>query len=356
MQRRILIRAGGFIALLAALAGAGWWLWDQSAFVTTTDARVRARMVTLSAEVAGRIAEMPVEAGDMVAPGQMIVQLDCEKAKLALAAATLDLKAMEAQVARERLNADVMRETGGQRMAARQAALAAAEADVAAAQAVFARTEADHARASTLHASGIVAQAAMDRATSALDVARAAAARAAAEQDDRRAGVGEAAAEAREADVALRDAEAMAVSAHALRQRIALLKVELAQHRVDSPLAGVIDEVFAEPGEHVAAGARLALAHGGATWIEANIKEPDLPRIRVGAEVEIHPDAARGICRGVVGRIGEAAASEFAVVPNANPAGVFTKITQRVPVRVRPGAECGRLRPGAMATLRIRAT
>ena len=154
----------------------------------------------------------------------------------------------------------------------------------------------------------------------------------------------------------MRDAEAMAVSAHALRQRVGVLKVELKQHRVESPLAGVVDEVFAEPGEHVAAGARLALAHGDAVWIEANIKEPELPRIRVGAEVEIRLDAARGTCRGVVERIGDAAASEFAVVPNANPAGVFTKITQRVPVRVTLGAECGRARPGAMATLRIRAS
>jgi membrane fusion protein (multidrug efflux system) len=176
-----------------------------------------------------------------------------------------------------------------------------------------------------------------------------------AEAADRRAGVGEAVAETREADVALRGAEAIAVSAHALRQRIALLKVELKQHRVESPLAGVVDEVFAEPGEHVAAGTRLALAHSDELWIEANIKEPELPRIRVGVAVEIHFDAARGACHGVVERIGEAATSEFAVVPNANPAGVFTKITQRVPVRIRLGAACREARPGAMATLRIRA-
>ncbi|MCC6829655.1 MAG: HlyD family secretion protein [Novosphingobium sp.] len=348
------IMAGG--GLLAALAGSGWWLVDQAAFVTTTDARVRARMVTVSAEVAGRIAEMPVEAGDRIAPGQMLVRLDDTKAKLALAAATLDLKAMEAEVARARLSADVTRERGGQRVAAREAAAAGAMADVAAARALLTRAEADHARTLALHGTGVVAQAAMDRATASLEVARQAAARAEAEEADRRAGVGEAAAETKEADVALREAEAMAVSAHALRQRVGLLKVELKQHRVESPLAGVVDEVFAEPGEHVAAGARLALAHGDGVWIEANIKEPELPRVRVGAEVEIHLDASRVACRGVVERIGDAAASEFAVVPNANPAGVFTKITQRVPVRVKLGADCGRARPGAMATLRIRAS
>ena len=356
MQRRTLFRSGIAVAVLAMLAGGAWWLADQAAFVTTTDARVRARMVTLSAEIGGRIAEMPVEAGDRIAPGQVLVRLDDEKARLELAAATLDFKAMEARIAGERLSADVVRERGGQRVAARRAAVNAAAADVTAARAVVARTQADHARASALHASGAVAQAAMDRATAALEVARQAAARAEAEAADRHAGVGEAAAEAREAEVVLGGAEAMAISAHALKQRIALLKVELKQHQVESPLTGVVDEVFAEPGEHVAAGTRLALAHGDELWIEANIKEPELPRIRVGAAVEIHFDAARGACHGVVERISEAATSEFAVVPNANPAGVFTKITQRVPVRVKPGAACGRARPGAMATLRIRAS
>lgn len=324
--------------------------------MTTTDARVRARMVTLSAEIAGRIRQMPVEAGDRIRKEQVLVQLNDEKARLALAAAVLDLKALEAQVSRERLSADVARQRGGQRIAARQAALEAASADVAAAQAVFERSEADHARTTALHANGIVAQAAMDRATAALEVARQAAARAQAEAADRRASIGEAAADAREADVAAREADAMAVSAHALKQRIALLKVELKQHSVTSPLDGVVDEVFVEPGEHVAAGARLALAHGAGVWIEANIKEPDLPRIRLGAEVEIQLDAVRGLCHGVVERVGDAATSEFAVVPNANPAGVFTKITQRVPVRVRLGGDCGQPRPGAMATLRIRAS
>jgi membrane fusion protein (multidrug efflux system) len=146
------------------------------------------------------------------------------------------------------------------------------------------------------------------------------------------------------------------MSAHALRQRIALLKVELAQHAIVSPIDGVIDEVFAEPGEYVAPGARLALAHATSDlWLEANIKETELPRVRAGASADIRLDAARTSCQGVVERIGDAAASEFALIPNANPAGVFTKITQRVPVRIRLGADCREARPGAMATLRIRA-
>jgi membrane fusion protein (multidrug efflux system) len=169
-----------------------------------------------------------------------------------------------------------------------------------------------------------------------------------------RAGIGEAEAEAGEAHVISGNVDALTIEASALRQRIAAQTLTLERHAIVSPLTGVIDEVFADHGEHVATGARIALAHApGDVWIEANIKETDLAGVRAGASVEIRMDAADGACGGRVERIGDAATSEFALIPNANPTGVFTKITQRVPVRVAIGAACTQVRPGAMATLRI---
>jgi membrane fusion protein (multidrug efflux system) len=113
--------------------------------------------------------------------------------------------------------------------------------------------------------------------------------------------------------------------------------------------------VFADKGEYIVTGARLALAHDPADlWIEANVKETDIARIRVGASAEARLDATPGrACSGRVERIGSAATAEFALIPNANPTGVFTKITQRVPVRVSLESPCTQLRPGAMASLRI---
>lgn len=357
MRKPKLLGMAVVAAVAAIIAVTAFWLVDQAAYVTTTDARVRARMVTLSSEIAGQLTDLPAIAGDRIRTGDVFARLDNEKAKLALGAAKLELRSLEIGIESEKLNVRITRERGDERIASRRAALEAASADVATANAMLIRSEADHARTATLHASGFVAQAGMERSDAALEVARQATARAAADLSDRRAGLGEAIADSGEAEIALRKTEGMAASAHALRQRIALLKVELDQHAVKSPLDGVIDEVFAEPGEHVAAGARLALAHDDhAMWLEAHIKEPDLPRIAIGADVEIHLDAARVACHGAVERIGAAAMAEFALIPNANPAGVFTKITQRVPVRIRLGTDCRGARPGAMATLRIRAS
>lgn len=349
------LQAALMLAATAVGAGIAWWLRDHAGVIETSDARVRARMVTISSEVAGRILHLSLEAGDAVKAGEIIAQLDDREASLALAAASLELKAIEAQVEREKLRATLARSRGGNRIDARRASLAAASADTAAARALLETAEADHARTTTLRASGLVTQSAMDRATTSLEAARQAALRADAAMSEGRAGIGEAEAEAGEARVIDRNIKALALTAHALRQRIALQKVELGQRSIESPLTGVIDEVFADAGEHVAPGARIALAHDPAgVWIEANIKETDIAGIRIGAAVDIRLDASPNACDGHVARIGAAATSEFALIPNANPTGVFTKITQRVPVRISIGANCAQVRPGAMATLKIR--
>ncbi len=345
------------IAALAAMACVGvGWLADQHAHVSTSDARVRAHMVSVSADIAGRIAELSISPGDRIARGDVLARLDHRRAKLALAEASLDLKALEIAIARLRLEADISRARGGSRIDAALSGLDVAQADIAAAQASLAAAQADHARKQALHASGLLADAAMDRASEALELAQLGEVRSLTLKAGREAGLAEAHADATAARLPEQDAEQLAMEAAALRQRIASLRLDLEHHAIESPIDGVVDEVFAEAGEHVQPGARIALAHATTgLWIEANIKETDIGRVAEGADVEIRLDAAPAACSGQVERIGAATTSEFALVANANPAGVFTKITQRVPVRIRIGGACEQVRPGAMANLRIKA-
>lgn len=348
----VLLAVGG----LVLLATGAWWMIEHLGVVTTSDARVRARMVTVSSEVAGRIVELPVAAGDVVKAGGIIARLGDREARLALEAMTLDVEALEAQIVRERVRAQLAEARGGSRVDGSRSGLTASEAEAATARARLAAVEADHARTVRLESSGLVMQAAMDRATASLEIARQAVVSAEAAIGRSRAGMDEAAAEAGEAHIIAANIAALVIEANALRQRIAVQTLALERHGIASPISGVIDEVFADRGEHVATGARIALTHApDDVWIEANIKETDLAGVLIGADVEIRMDAAGGACDGRIERIGDAATSEFALIPNANPTGVFTKITQRVPVRVAIGAACEQVRPGAMATLRISA-
>jgi membrane fusion protein (multidrug efflux system) len=343
--------------LLAAIAAASIWLIDRTGAVYTSDARVRANMVAISSDIAGRIVDLPVSAGDRIAVGEMLARLDDREARLALASLSLDLKAIEAEIDREKLRASLSKTMGQSRVGSRKAELTAARADLSAAQALLETAEAEFARTGSLKASGLVTQSAMDRSAAQLEGARQSVARAYASVAQSGADIRAAEAEAGDAQVIARTVDVLSLKAHALRQQMAVRKVELEQHVIASPISGVIDEVFADEGEYVSPGARIALAHDPANlWIEANIKETEIARVRESASVEAWFDAAPGrACHGRVDRIRSAAAAEFALIPNANPTGVFTKITQRVPVRIVLDAACGDLRPGAMATLRIRA-
>ena len=89
-------------------------------------------------------------------------------------------------------------------------------------------------------------------------------------------------------------------------------------------------------------------------WVEANVKETQLRRLALWQKVEVHVDAFpdRDL-EGRVERIGQSATSSFALLPTPNPSGNFTKVTQRVPVRISISQREGRLRPGMMVEVRI---
>ena len=112
---------------------------------------------------------------------------------------------------------------------------------------------------------------------------------------------------------------------------------------------------FVRKGEHVQAGQRILMFHDpDDIWIEANIRETDVGRIRVGMKADIRVDAYPGkLFEGKVFRIGQAATSQFALLPDPNPSGNFTKITQRLPVRILLGEKNPDLRPGMMVEVYI---
>jgi membrane fusion protein (multidrug efflux system) len=140
------------------------------------------------------------------------------------------------------------------------------------------------------------------------------------------------------------------------RRQIAQKEVDLDDRTLRSPINGVVDQKFVEPGEYVIPGQRLLLLHDPqSVWIEVALKETKLTDVRVGQPVDISIDAYPGRrFTGRVERVGNAATNQFALLPNPNPSGNFTKIAQRVPVRVKVEQPEGNpLRPGMMVEVDI---
>ena len=132
-------------------------------------------------------------------------------------------------------------------------------------------------------------------------------------------------------------------------------ELDMRDRIIKSPLNGVVDKIFVNPSEYVSAGQRLMMVHDPEKiWVAANIKETDLRHVRLGAPATITVDAYPAeVFHGRIMRIGNAATSQFALLPSPNPSGNFTKITQRLAIRISVEPKSGLLRPGMMVEVDI---
>jgi membrane fusion protein (multidrug efflux system) len=132
-------------------------------------------------------------------------------------------------------------------------------------------------------------------------------------------------------------------------------EVDLGRREIRAQFDGVIDSTFIEAGEYVGPGTRLLIYHDpNVIWIDANVKETDFGRVKLGAPAAVTVDAYPQLkVSGKVTRVGEAATSQFALLPSPNPSGNFTKITQRLPIRIEIDQQEGLLRPGMMVEVSV---
>ena len=164
-------------------------------------------------------------------------------------------------------------------------------------------------------------------------------------------------AEADRARLGVLAAEVLVLEQHETetRARIEGQYLDVADRAVKSPINGVVDKTFVNVGEYVTPGQRLLLAHNPASvWVEANVKETVVRKLNVGQAVSIHVDAYPDEAFiGTVANIGSVATSQFALLPTPNPSGNFTKITQRIPIRITIDNPDTRLSPGMMVEVKI---
>jgi membrane fusion protein (multidrug efflux system) len=273
----------------------------------TDDAFVDGHVVFLSPRVAGHVLAALVEENQHVRAGQPLVRLDPAD--------------FEARVDRARADLDAARN----RMAQSQAA-----ADAAAARSLAAGVRLRHAERELERAQGLLAQGAGSR--TALDAALAT--RDAAAADLHAAREGERAeraalgneAPARQAEAALHEAE-----------------LALAYAVVTAPFDGVVGRKSVEPGANVSPGQPLlALTAESGSWVSANFKETQIREMRAGDPAEVRLDAfPDALLRGHVESLSPATGATYALLPPDNASGNFTKVVQRVPVRIALDAVVG---------------
>ena len=325
LARALLLLGVPLIVVAAALH----FYAEGGRHLETDNAYVKAHIVAVSAEVAGRVAQVAVRDNQTVTRGQLLFRIDATPFETALARAS-------AQLANARTEVETLRA---------EHRVALADATEAEERIRFLGLQLERQR--RLKEQGMVREDAYDEARHNLDAARA---RLSAVQERAArglAGLG--------GDLKLPTERHPRV----LEARTALdaAALELARTRIHAPAAGTVSNLKLQPGVNVARGvAAFSLIQAGEPWIEANFKETQLASMRVGQVARVVADAYPGVeWRARVSAIAPATGAEFALLPPQNATGNWIKVVQRVPVlfAIDPAGQAAGERPALRAGMTV---
>ncbi|WP_445500842.1 HlyD family secretion protein [Microvirga sp. G4-2] len=298
-----------------ALVLYAWRLPPFTSSVQTTDnAYVRGQVTVISPQLNGYVAEVAVQDYQRVKVGQLLVRIDDRIYGQKLQQAKATLAAQKAALA----NSEQTRRSNAARIKSSEAQVDSAKAALTAAEANWERIE-------PLRARGVTTQKEADQARASLDQARAALSQAQAAVEIARQDLASTLVNRQSLEAAVQGAEAA----------VHLAEIDLQNTRIVAPQDGRLGEVGARVGQYVAAGTQLLAVVPEKIWVVANFKETQLAGMKAGQPVTFTVDALEhASLSGHIERFSPAAGSEFSVLKADNATGNFTKVAQRVPVRI----------------------
>lgn len=315
-KRKFVMMGIGIVLALAAASYAGYYTLVGRFFVSTDDAYVRANNTMLGARAAGHISSILARDNTLVHAGDIVLRIDDGDYKIAVDAAATRIATQQATIDRI-----------GRQIAALGSQVAQAKAQLVSAEAGLKRADLDYERQQALSSKGFASRATFETSEAGRDQGAAAVKAAQAAYDVAVSNVDVAKAQQAEAQAQLAE----------LKTTLAKAERDLAFTAVRAPVDGIFSNRLVSAGDFVAVGQRLGnVVPLDDVYIDANFKETQLKRIRAGQPVTIKVDAY-GMRKfsGVVDSIAAGAGSVFTLLPPDNATGNFTKIVQRVPVRIR---------------------
>jgi multidrug resistance efflux pump len=330
------------IAILAGFAGVFLVLyaWQLPPFTTTVEmtenAYVKGQVTIVAPQLVGYISAVPVKDYLKVRKGDVLVKID-DRIYLQ------KVKQAEATLATNQAQIDALE----QKTLSAQAKVNSARAQVESAQTAMDNAQSNYDRNQLLSKQGVISKTAYEQTSSTLETARAALVAAKAN-----------------VEVAVQDLDSVAVSREGYEAAVAgskaaleLARIDLANTTITAPTDGRLGEVGARVGAYVTAGTQLMAVVPDNIWVAANFKETQLTGMKIGQPVNFSVDAlGHQKFTGRIESFSPAAGSEFSVLKADNATGNFTKVAQRLPVRIAidPGQDVvDRLAPGMSVIVQI---
>lgn len=295
------------VPLLLIAAVGSWWTLSGGT-VSTDNAYVQQDKVSVASDVAGRIIEVAVKENQPVKAGDLLFRIDPEPYRIALEQA-------DAAIANAQVQVGTL-----------QASYAGTGADIQAARDTIASAQEDYSRQKALMDRGFTTRARYDQALHSVEQARATYQRAVADAAEARSKLS--------SGPAVPGVNPAIAAARAQRDKAAL---DLSRTARYAPVDGIVSQADRlQVGQMMMSGLpAVTVVRSGGSWVEANFKETDLDKMRVGQPAEVSFDAYPKLkLKGHVASIGAGTGSEFSVLPAQNANGNWVKVTQRVPVRI----------------------
>ena len=344
-----------------------WNAWEGGKVEQATDdAIVRGDLTPLSTKVAGIVRSVKVTDYQRVRAGDLLVELQDEDYLAQLAQAGAAVEAAKAAIEnnrrqRELQDSRIQRALAGVDLA--KAQITAAEAGIQAVQADVVRTQAERARQEALLASQSATKQKVESAVA--DEQRFAAQEASRKADLEQAKTSlrsnEIAVESERRSKAVLESQEQQLIAdlHAKEASLSVARINLGYTKIPAPADGTVGERQVRPGQLVSPGTQVVTFVPETKWVQANYRETQLTNMKVGDPAEIRVDQYPGkVFRGKVLEIAPASGSQFALLPPDNATGNYTKVVQRVPVKIAfdDANLASSLRPGlsVIATVRTR--
>jgi membrane fusion protein, multidrug efflux system len=329
--RKVVLQTASAVAIVAAAAAFGaYWFSTGRYLQSTDDAYVRADISVMTPRVGGEVLAVHVTDNQTVRKGDVLVEIDPRDYAAKLANAQAAVASAQAAIAANQ-----------QQLKLQQASIAEAQANLASAQADQTRAQKDWERAQQLVSDGVATAQRLDTARANFRSGTAGVARS------------EAALKAATQQVGALNADGDRLRAQLASQQA---MVQLAQLDYDAttlraPIDGMVGDLAARVGERISPGDRLlSLVPLQAVYVEANFKETQLAHMEAGQPVSLRIDAFPGrSLQGHIDSLSPASGAEFSLLPPQNATGNFTKIVQRVPVKIALDSNeplLGRLRAG----------
>ena len=335
LKRRLFIFV--FIVSLIALGFFAHWFFKGRFYESTDNAYVQGEITRVSSQLGARIADVKVGDNEHVQKGQLLVKLEDDDFHLAVDRANAALAMREAE------------RTQAQSKLTQQASLiAAGEAKVASSQASLGRSQIDLSRAQTLRKPGYVSEERVTTLSADNHIARSQVSMAQADLQGQRQQVNALNAEIKRLDALIANA----------RTDLAQAELNLTRSEIHAPISGLVGQRAARNGQYVQAGAYLlSIVPDQDIWIQANFKETQIGHMQPGQKAELTFDAYSDTpIEARVDSLFAASGAQFSLLPPDNATGNFTKVVQRIPVKLTFAADNplkGKIRPGMSVTVKV---